>query len=423
MVSDHRKNLFGGGSGLLLCALLLVACSRPPEPASRQELGLHTFASRLIGDRDAGVPWITHLIIVDFDQDGRPDVLACEGRLNQLRWLRQTAPGEFSEQILAENLPGPAQVQAVDFDGDGDLDLLVACMGVVMPSNERIGSVVVLENLGNLQFERRVLLENVARVSSVTAGDLDADGDLDLVVGQFGYFEGEVRWLENLGGWDFRSHSLLELPGTIHTPVADMDGDGDLDIVMLVSQNSEEIYLAENDGRGAFTLRVLWGSTNKDFGSSGIALADIDGDGDLDIAYTNGDGFDYATPGARPWHGVQWLENRGSGQFEYHRIGDVSGSYSPVVVDLDGDGDQDLVVVSGFNDWRRPDAVALVCFENVGEARFEPRVLAYAPTHLIVAAAADLDADGRVELVTGGLSFYGAVERAQRLTLWKRRQR
>ena len=73
---------------------------------------------------------------------------------------------------------------------------------------------------------------------------------------------------------------------------------------------------------------VFFGSTNEDFGSSGISLCDLNRDGPPDILLTNGDGFDYAEPGARPWHGVQWLENRGGGKFRQQRIGDLLGAYS-----------------------------------------------------------------------------------------------
>ena len=63
---------------------------------------------------------------------------------------------------------------------------------------------------------------------------------------------------------------------------------------------------------------MLWGSTNADFGSSWMTLVDLDRDGDPDILYANGDAFEYAPPNSRPWQGIQWLENRGDLKFEFH---------------------------------------------------------------------------------------------------------
>ena len=82
----------------------------------------------------------------------------------------------------------------------------------------------------------------------------------------------------------------------------------------------------------------MWGSTNEDYGSSGLTSADLNRDGRPDLVYTNGDGFGpAATPGPRPWHGVQWFENKGDGNFRFHRIGNYQGAYSPIVADIDGE--------------------------------------------------------------------------------------
>ncbi|HVU18496.1 MAG TPA: VCBS repeat-containing protein [Candidatus Didemnitutus sp.] len=382
-------------------------------------LGPDTFVPRNIGRPAEGLPWITDLLVVDLDGDGLKDIIVCEGRLNKVSWIRQVSLGVFEEQDIGQPVAGPAHVEVADLRGTGHLDVLVSSMGVVPPSNLKTGSVVVLENDGQNHFTNHVLLENVARVTYVAAAKLTNSGRLDLVVGQFGYLEGEIRWMENLGNGQFRSHQLLDLPGTIHAPVADLNGDGKLDIVALVSQDSEEVHAFFGDGAGHFRDRVLYGSTNKDFGSSGLCIADINKDGRPDIVYTNGDGFDYATPGLRPWHGVQWLENQGDGRFVYHRVGDFPGAFSPVVVDLNGDGFPDIVTCSGFNDWSDPKSVSLLCFENDGTNHFIPRVLAHRPTHLIVVKAADMFNDGRTELVTGAFLFYPPYTGVSRVTLWE----
>jgi hypothetical protein len=412
-----------------VAAFAVVLAIKPPlkipvraPAAGRGSLGPDYFTRRAIGRAPEGIPWITDLLIVDLDGDGLKDILVCDGRLNKVSWIRQVGRGEFEEQDIGETVAGPAHVEVADLDGDGHLDVLVAAMGVIPPSNVKTGAVVVLVNDGTNHFHNRVLLENVARVTCVTAADFNKDGRLDLAVGQFGYLEGEIRWMENLGNWQFASHPLLDLPGTIHAPVADLNGDGNPDLVALVSQDSEEVHAFMGDGQGHFRDRVLYGSTNKDYGSSGLCLADVNRDGRPDIVYTNGDGFDYATPGPRPWHGIQWLENLGDGKFAYHRVGDFPGAYSPVVVDLNGDGRPDMVACSGFNDWNDRQAVSLMAFENDGRGGFIPRVLARDPTHLIVVKAADMFNDGRIELVTGAFMFYPPYDRISRITLWEHPQ-
>lgn len=364
-------------------------------------------------------PWITCLDIVDLDGDGLKDVVICDAKLNQITWIQQNPVGRYREREIGTRIRGPARATPYDIDGDEDLDLLVAEMGTIFPNNDKIGAVVVLENNGEQLFTNRVLVDQVARVTDIQPGDFDADGDIDLAVGQFGYDDGEIRWMENKGNWQFESHLLLSLSGTVHTPVADIDADGDLDIVALVSQEWEEIYVFENDGEANFETHMVYGSTNEDFGSSGISLVDLDLDGDLDILYTNGDAFDYIPPGPRPWHGVQWLENQGSLAFQYHRVGDFPGAFFANALDVDHDEDLDIFVVSTFNDWSNPEALSMIWFENDGNMGFTSRPLASTPTHLLVLDHGDMDSDGWLDFVTGGLHAYPPYDRMSRVTLWR----
>ena len=367
-------------------------------------------------------PLVTHLQIVDLDQDGLPDVIYGEASTHTVRWIRQAPRGVFSESIIGEDVLAPAHVWAGDVNASGRRDVLVASMGQLLPTNDRIGSVVVLENLDNTRFVQRVLLERVARVTDVRGANLTghSDGRLDLVVGQFGYAQGETRWMLNRGDWQFESHVVSRLSGCVHTPVADFNGDGHLDFAALISQEWEEVHLFRNTGQGTFVGSLVWGSTNEDFGSSGLAVADLNRDGRPDLIYTNGDGFDYPVPGSRPWHGLQWLENRGHGRFTYHRIGDMPGAYSPRAADLDGDGHLDLVAVGGFAHWADPKSVSLMAWLNDGQQRFQPVILAHQPTHLITADVGDLDGDGVPEIVTGGLYAFPPYENPASVTLWRR---
>jgi len=364
-------------------------------------------------------PRISHVHVADLDRDGLRDVIACDALADKVVWIRQSPAGTFTEAQVGSPVRAPAHVEAYDIDKDGDLDLLVAVMGMLFPNNDKIGSVVVMENDGRQNFTNRVLVDRVARVTDVEAGDLDGDGDIDLAVGQFGYDDGELRWMENKGNWTFESHILLSLSGTVHMPVIDVDGDGDLDMVALVSQEWEEIYVFENDGKGRFKTRSVWGSTNEDYGSSGIFVVDLDKDGDPDILYTNGDAFDYLPPRPRPWHGVQWLENKGGLKFEFHRIADLPGAYSARAVDINGDGDLDVFAVSAFNAWERPDAQSFVWYENDGRMGFIEHELATRPTHLLTMELADMDNDGDADFITGGMHICPPYDRMGRITLWQ----
>ena len=378
------------------------------------------FAAQPVGDPrgDNERPQISHVGIADLDGDGLPDIVVCDAARNRVSWIRQSPRGTYIEQPLSEEILAPAHAQPTDVDGDGDLDLVVASLGELFPSNLRIGAVAILENDGDQRFTSHVVAAGLPRVADVRAGDLDGDGDHDLAVAAFGYDNGETLWLENLGGWEFDAHVLQRFSGAINAIVVDLNDDDALDVVTVVSQEWEEIWAFTGQ---SLTSELLWGSTNPDFGSSWITVVDLDRDGDSDILYSNGDAFDYAPANSRPWHGVQWLENRGDLEFGLHRIGDLSGASSPQAADVDGDGDLDVVVVSAYNRWDDENSRSLVWLENNGRMQFAMHRIARSPTHLVTLAAGDLDGNGTADLVTGGMHIAGPYDRMSRVTVWSNR--
>ncbi len=363
-------------------------------------------------------PLIAHIQAVDLDGDGLLDVVLCDDRANCVSWIRQNPAGTYTETVLADELIAPSHVQMIDFDFDGDNDLMVGVLGMLFPNNDKIGSVVILENDGENNFKKHVIVDKIARVSDVRAGDLDSDGDMDLAVAQFGYDDGETRWIENLGNWKFESHVLQYLSGPINVEIVDVDADNDLDIISLVSQEWEEIYCFINEGNGKFKPNLLYGSSNQDYGSSGIALCDLDKDGDQDILYTNGDAFDYMPPQGRPWHGVQWLENKGNLDFEFHRICSFTGTTNVRAADVDNDGDWDLFAVSAFNIWDDPNSYSIIWLENDGNMNFTKREISRNPTHLLTCEPGDFNNDGLTDVITGGMHTYPPFDRMGRITLW-----
>jgi hypothetical protein len=379
------------------------------------------FEKKVIGQHQSAAR-TANVQIVDFDRDGLNDILICDGARNAVILYRQTADGHFEERILAANLKCPAHATVVDLDKDGDLDIVVAVLGSIFPWDELAGKVVLLENEGDY-FTQHILLDDVRRVADVQAGDLDGDGDVDLVVAAFGYARGELLWLENRGKtgaqWHFRDHQLLDRPGIIHVPLGDLDGDGDLDIAAIVSQDEEELWVFENLGGGAFKSRRIYASANYDVGSAGLLMCDLDKDGKLDLLVPQGDNLEdpYAWP--QPYHGCLWFRNLGNWKFQSKQIANFGGTYAAAVGDVDGDGDLDVVLVSLCNDWSDPARPSVVWLENNGRQNFMMHPIDNAPIGLITVACGDLNNDGRADIVAGSLLLPPILERrVEHVTAW-----
>jgi hypothetical protein len=375
------------------------------------------FEQVTVGPEPRYHPTITNVQIIDFDQDGRSDVVACDAQSSSVILYTQGKDGDWRERVLGRDLAAPAHATVVDIEQDGDLDVIVSVLGNLYPDDSVIGSIVLLENQGD-NFVPRVLLDDVRRVADAQAADFDGDGDLDLAVAVFGYARGQVLWLENLGALKFREHELLSAPGSIHVPLADYDGDGDVDIAAVVSQNEEEVWGFENLGKGAFNTRRLFFTVNYDIGSGGLVRTDLDDDGDPDLLLPVGDNLEEMYSYPQPYHGCLWLENKGDWDFAAKRIATFGGTYAADAGDLDNDGDKDVVLVSMFNEWQDRDNASVIWLENDGQQNFTPWQISNHPTHLITAACGDLNGDGRDDIVAGGLHIPPPYDRIGRITAW-----
>lgn len=400
-----------------LPALGVLRLTEPAAPPARYAASPIPFRAMAIAEAMTEAPRITNVQIVDFDDDGRADVLACDAQTNAVIWYRQLDAARWEPIVLADDLVAPAHATVVDIDGDGDRDVLVAVLGNIAPDDESVGRVVLLENNSGT-FRRRVILDDVQRVADVQPADFDGDGDLDLAVAVFGYARGSILWLENLGDGVFRDHELLAAPGAIHVPVADYDQDGDPDFAAVVSQEEEEVWAFENLGEGRFRPRQLFFTPNFDIGSAGLVKADLDGDGDIDLVLPVGDDLEDQFAAPQPYHGCLWLENLGGWEFTAHRVAQFGGTYAADCADLDGDGDQDIVLISMLNATSEAGEATVVWLENDGRQQFRPWTVAAVPTQLVTVACGDLDGDSRPDIVAGRLNLMRPHTPAGRITAW-----
>jgi hypothetical protein len=103
-----------------------------------------------------------------------------------------------------------------------------------------------------------------------------------------------------------------------------------------------EAFLGNGDG--TFEAKRLFAAPHPSWGSTGIQVIDLDLDGDEDVVFSNGDHFDRGI--LRPFHAVQWIENRGEFPWVHHHLASMPGCHRALAGDLDGDGDLDVIAVA-----------------------------------------------------------------------------
>jgi hypothetical protein len=287
----------------------------------------------------------------------------------------------FARQEVLDLAQGASTVLAADLDGDGDQDVVAGCSSCA--SFFTVPSILWYENDGNRgrpSFTRHWLPPDLGfHVEDLVATDLDGDGDADLVSGRVGGLAGgEVAWLENLGGSPprFSSHRIsLNTRDANDVHAADLDGDGDVDIV-AASRRDDTIVWYENDGMVPPSLFVQWFITQDPDGRgpvngfadgvTSVFAADVDGDGHMDLLSTSGNDDK-----------VAWYQNDGGSppSFSPHVIAVTADrAFSVFAADLDADGDMDVVSGSFADD-------KVAWYENLGGAppAFVERVIVEDP--------------------------------------------
>ena len=329
------------------------------------------------------------------------------------------ADGRPAQKTIAR-LNHPAKATPADFDGDGVIDFLVAELGSAKPADHQNGKVIWLRGDGQGNWHPQTLFENTGRIADVQAADFTGDGRNDLLVAEFGWRKsGGIHLLvqQPLSG-EFEHRQLDDRHGTIHLPVVDWNGDGHRDFVALISQEHEVIVLFLNQGDGRFQPRTLYAAPEPAFGSSGIELVDFDGDGDQDVLYTSGDTMDSFQ--LKPSHGVRWLENTGTLPMTAHLIGPLAGCYRALAADLDGDGDLDVAASAQFPaniENLKTERETLVWFERTGDS-FEQRTLAVGGRDQghFAFCLGEFTGAGGPEILTGD---HGKVQSESDLRLWR----
>ena len=232
----------------------------------------------------------------------------------------------FASHVImeSETLGGTGWVSAEDMDGDGDIDVMSTVPWWSAETETWHHRFVWYENTdGNGRFGP--LRVTTVDGGDVSTGDVDGDGDLDVLSASFWFDQntqtthGRINWYENTdGAGSFNDQHVITTGDYVPSMyVGDMDSDGDIDVMSTVPRWSAEtetlhrrfVWYENTDGKGSFgTEQII--STEADEDRHQLYVADVDGDGDVDLV-------------SAPWNGdkITWHENTdGAGSFGPEQI-------------------------------------------------------------------------------------------------------
>jgi hypothetical protein len=351
-----------------------LALAGGAAPAAAQ-ISFHPATTHVLqGQRPSGVA------VLDIDGDGDRDFAVTSGQLqgvNGPEWVEVFAnngAGAFSAgQVLQVGVNvGLGAIAAGDMDGDGDLDLVVAL--------ENVNAVRVLVNTAGVFSLGSLANLTGDEPKHLALGDVDGDGDLDVVTSNRS--SNNLQIVTNTAGVLSTGALLAVGSRPKELVLRDLNGDGRVDIA-VAAQDSRRVDLLFGSGGGAFgpLQSVAMPFNDK---PSGMAAGDLDGDGDLDLATTlENNGVGYAVA----------LRNSG-GAFTATAYPTNSANPGAIAIaDLDVDGDLDLALAD-------EDSNVVSTLANLGLGTFGPAAVFAVGAYPTALAVGDLDGNGSNDLVT-----------------------
>ncbi len=379
--------------------------------------GALVFETTPVWESDPRVPvpvplyWLTRsVMLADVNGDGRLDLVCGNGAplKPQSNTVYLNVGGEFVFEKTPSWKSFPAKdtrsVALGDLDGNGALDLVCGNMGSSGDSN------TVYLNLGNgLDTIPAWASAATNRTASVAIGDINGDGLLDLACGNGGEFQTDSNAVYlNLGmtGSVFEtvpSWQSAQIGKTVSVALGDVDEDGDLDLVCGNVNEENRLYL---NNIGVLDPLSVWSSIPTRNRTRSVALGDIDGDGDVELLCANS-----GTLSAQEQSNALY-DNEGEvfgPRPQWVSTGSEKGTHDVALGDIDGDGDLDLVCANAVEPGGVAGRLPEVNTLYLNDSPINPRVfrnppwesadsLGHGRASSLGVALADVDLDGDLDI-------------------------
>jgi hypothetical protein len=258
---------------------------------------------------------------VDLDGDSDLDVVYTEGVGNRISWLENQGGGNFAYRLV-HSLVDAKGVHAVDYDFDGDMDVVS-----VTVETFSLSAIYWYENNGSEVFTEHLVNGSYAFPNGIFAFDYDSDNYMDVVAAYSGTGGAQKVILhDGQDGWNITVNSNSQGASSVYA--IDIDNDGDKDILSSGFNDYDIIWYEMPN----YTPHTIDGNAQ---GATHVFAGDMDGDGDIDVASTS------STDDK-----VSWYENNGNQSFT--KINLASNVPYPESIeggDVDGDGIMDLYSV------------------------------------------------------------------------------
>ncbi len=301
--------------------------------------GAGNFAKHVIHTRSG--EWLERHAVADINNDGKPEIVNIDNIGGSVLWFEFDGdPREASSwshhYVCKGRLPGAYDVEAADFDGDGELEIAA--------SSWIKGNMFAYFDRRDGEWAMSVIDSNVAETRMVRAADVNGSGRLDLVGTATG--DNLLAWYENTGdpaAGPWPRHVIDTPPKPNHGDTVDMDGDGSVDVLIAIRGDDSDKRSLE-------------------------------------------------TPGAQ----IAWYENMGGDRWEKHVIADQFHYASQAIAaDVDGDGELEVLATA----WGPDGRLALFKHRGDPRGEWDMQVLKAGWSKACEVIAVDLDGDGRLDVV------------------------